>query len=345
MPSFSSSVFDLSGNDSRVECISSTLPLVSTARNVKAALGSHTSLQCMMLNARSIVSKRLDLFAILEAEQPDVLAVTETFLSAEILDSEITSGDYNIFRVDRNRRGGGVMVYVKSVIPAVRRHDLETACELLWVELSSVTSKVLLGVFYRPPDSPADYLSQLEISLAGIPSSQPVVLCGDFNSPGIDWSKTSPSTASKEASLLCDLIQDYSLQQLVVEPTRENNILDLILTNIPERITDVRVTCNLPGTDHLAVDFLLSFSRGHQASGRRWVYNFKKADFNRFRDLLSEIQWNSYLLGESIEEDWQRFKDVLSLREVQVRHTHMVRISLFCLACFVARQGTRLQKS
>lgn len=37
-------------------------------------------LQCCILNARSVMNKKLDIQALLVAEQLDVLAVTETFL-------------------------------------------------------------------------------------------------------------------------------------------------------------------------------------------------------------------------------------------------------------------------
>ena len=38
--------------------------------------------------------------ALLVAEHLDVLAVTETFLGDEILDSKLVGGDYTIFRSD-----------------------------------------------------------------------------------------------------------------------------------------------------------------------------------------------------------------------------------------------------
>jgi len=50
----------------------------------------------------------------------------------------------------------------------------------------------------------------------------------------------------------------FSLQQLVDKPTRGNNILDLVLTNIPDRIVNVNGVNNLLGTDYLAVEFMLA---------------------------------------------------------------------------------------
>jgi len=159
----------------------------------------HGSLRFCLLNARSVMSKKLDIQALLVAECLDVLAVTETFLGDEILDSELVSSDYTIFRRDRNRHGGGVMVYTKSSVSATRRTDIETTCEVLWVELSTRTSKVLLGTYYHPPSSTPEYLTQLELSLACIPESYTVILCGDFNVPH-NWSVPSPYSPSRVAS-------------------------------------------------------------------------------------------------------------------------------------------------
>ena len=52
------------------------------------------------------------------------------------------------------------------------------------------------------------------------------------------------------ATLLCDIANEYSLQHMVSEPTRESNILDLVFTNKVKRVVD-----NLLGTDHNAVLF------------------------------------------------------------------------------------------
>ena len=87
--------------------------------------------------------------------------MTETFLGEDILDSEIMDNIYQIFRIDRNRQGGGAMLLTKNTISAIRRHEFDSNCELLWVELMLSAKKILIGVFYCPPSSSSDYLSQL----------------------------------------------------------------------------------------------------------------------------------------------------------------------------------------
>ena len=203
------------------------------------------------------------------------------------------------------------MLYVKNSISAMRRIDLETNCEVLWVELSTGPSKVLLGTFYRPPSSTPEYLEQLEMSLASIPESHTIVLCGDFNLPHVDWAEHSSCPPSRAANVMCDIAQDFSLQQLVPEPTRGAHTLDLLLTNNPDGVTGVKVVDGLPGADHAAVDFVLKVAPPRSSAEKRIVYDFKKADFEQFRDLLSAIPWDTCMWGVSIKESWQRFKDLL----------------------------------
>ena len=41
--------------------------------------------------------------------------------------------------------------------------------------------------------------------------------------------------------MLCEVVDDYFLQQMVSEPTRRGNILDLIFTNTPEFLMNIIV--------------------------------------------------------------------------------------------------------
>ena len=112
------------------------------------------------------------------------------------------------------------MILVNSTIPAVRMHDLETNCEILWIKLLTKPDSFLFGVFYRPPNSSIDVLEdRLNCSLCSINNVNPLVLCGDFNVPSIDWSNISPIISSANSKLLCSIVQDHFLSQLVNSPT------------------------------------------------------------------------------------------------------------------------------
>ena len=69
-------------------------------------------------------------------------------------------------------------------------------------------------------------------------------LAGDFNAPGIDWQtltlKSDHTYSSVHNSLLAT-IHDYRLTQLVTEPTRLDNTLDLFLTDHASQIVDIAI--------------------------------------------------------------------------------------------------------
>ena len=142
-----------------------------------------------------------------------------------------------------------------------------------------LSDKLFVGVFYNPPRSNCNTIHQLQSSLAALPGSLPVVLCGDFNLPNIDWSHFNPSPVahSRENSLLCDPISDFNLQQMVMEPTRGANTLDLLFTNRPDILHEVKVVDGLPGSDHDAVYFSINLGWRRFLRQKRLVYNFKKA--------------------------------------------------------------------
>ena len=257
------------------------------------------------------MNKRDDLSALLAAHTPNIVTLTETFLDDEIYDSEIVTNSYTVFRHDRNRHGGGVMALVRNNISATQRNDLESNSELAWIEISHTTGKLLLGIFYRPPNSDLSYLKTLQDSLLSIPDNTDIILCGDFNVPDVNWEINTPTSSSPLASLLCDITSSAALRQFVDEPTRGNNILDLVFTNMQDRVTNVQVVDGLPGSDHDGVHFNITLKCQRLHKPPRRLYNFKKADFNNFRDILSTIPWDSCFLEDSVEQSWIKFKDIL----------------------------------
>jgi len=68
-------------------------------------------------------------------------------LDSSITDSLIVPSLYTSHRLDCNRHGGGLLVMVKESLSVTRRTDLETDCELLWLELFSQPKPILFGTF------------------------------------------------------------------------------------------------------------------------------------------------------------------------------------------------------
>ena len=266
---------------------------------------------CACLNARGIVSKQLDLMAYLSVHHLDILCVTESFLDFEVLDSEVCPAGFVIFRRDRDRHGGGVVALVRDNLVVHRRPDLETSCELLWLELLTKKGPLLFGIYYRPPRSDLFALHELHNSFQLLSAGSKVILCGDFNAPHIDWSSVLPVKSSPVNTQLCSIANDNFLTQLVSVPTRHDHILDLVFSNYPSVLSAVSVVDNLPGTDHKALQFVVTLPSCSISRCWRLLYNYAKADFQLFHDTLSHVPWDSVIDYDSdIDSVWSQWHDL-----------------------------------
>ena len=165
-----------------------------------------------------------------ELQNFDVIGLTETWLDGRVSDNDISMNGYTLYR--RDRRGdnhGGICVYAKSTIYSKRRTDLELLdLECIWLELHCNHRKMLVGTFYRPPNSPSATLTSIEtsIGLAFDTTINDILIVGDFN---FDILKTNSSKKIQ------DICQHFNLQQLINTPThfteQSNSIIDLILTS------------------------------------------------------------------------------------------------------------------
>jgi hypothetical protein len=105
-------------------------------------------------------------------------------LSDNVSDNELLISDYQIFRRDRDRHGGGVLMYVHCSF-AVDLHDKVTDIELLIVSVTppKSTLKFCIALVYRPPSANVVSLDHLSRNLYTLnPSSfNKFILLGDFN--------------------------------------------------------------------------------------------------------------------------------------------------------------------
>ena len=75
-----------------------------------------------------------------------------------------------------------------------------------------------------------------------------VVLLGDFNDRCKSW--IDDHITSELGHKLVNLLKHFNLSQLIYKPTRNENILDLIITDSPGFFTDVDILDPITGLDH-----------------------------------------------------------------------------------------------
>ena len=112
---------------------------------------SKKGLHFLHLNVRRLLPKIEEIRQLVKQLKIGVICLTESWLDETISDEEIAINNYCIVRKDRNRKGGGVCVYVRSEVAFNCRDDIASDLEIVWMDIClPKTNPILLGACYRP---------------------------------------------------------------------------------------------------------------------------------------------------------------------------------------------------
>ena len=146
------------------------------------------------------------------------------------------------YRTDSS--GGGVCAAVRKSLN-VRRVNVERldACvELLGIDVVCSKSCYRFFIVYRPPDSSRvyenisnhDYMSNIASGIErNISTKGPTIIVGDFNCPELIWDGNCSIPTDATNLLLYSFVTSNGFVQVVKEPTRGDNLIDLVFTNQP----------------------------------------------------------------------------------------------------------------
>ena len=158
----------------------------------------------------------------------DLICITETWLQSHIHNNIVSVPGYSIERRDRsNGQHGGVCIYIRNSIKYQVLHDMmNTEIEALWVKLRTsclprgISCIILCNLYHPPSGNDQQAINYLYESLTTIEANFPscgIILLGDFNK-----------------LITSRLTNGFKLYQIVKFPTRGQNLLDLIFTNMKE---------------------------------------------------------------------------------------------------------------
>ena len=238
----------------------------------------------------------------------DIISLSETHLSPDVSDNEVKLDGYQFFRKDRNRHGGGVGCFVINDLPVKIIKTLgNDQMESLWLQIFTGTQLktkykyFIVGTVYRPPnqtksenESFLDYLSDcFEIIRSDF--GCPFLLLGDFNDPCTRWCDS--HERSELGQDLFNLISSYSLSQLINEPTRHDNLLDLIITNSPTFIKGSGVGIPFHDLDHSPIYGCFTSSYNKSVSFDRIIRNYSLEYLQLLYNILLGVNWPLLFYG------------------------------------------------
>ncbi len=174
--------------------------------------------------------KKDELLAYIDVEVLDVIAVTETWATSDHLMTEVSIPGHESFHKNRIHKKGGVICWIKSNYSAVKisKEDSEKY-DTLYTEVAiSRLNQLTIETVYRPPKQQAADDAALYEELKAITQNKQSVITGDFNRSNIDWTTMN---GDQEGHKLLGMLEDVVIFQIVTQPTREGNLLDLVLVS------------------------------------------------------------------------------------------------------------------
>ena len=184
--------------------------------NDSSPIQSTNSLNLLLLNSQSIVSKKASLDCLLSEHNPHIVAVTETWLKFDVPSSELLPSEYNTFRKDRPDGYGGILLACHNSLNCKILNIVivsETiACQLLFDNHESL----IVCVFYRPPNRSLESVANLcnyFKSIVDHHPDTPIWITGDLNLPNINWTTNHSNGSAYRINSLYFTTCVYSVSQ------------------------------------------------------------------------------------------------------------------------------------
>ena len=251
----------------------------------------------------------------------DIICISETWLSGNISNDDISLPGYSIFRNDRSSIGGGVAMYVNDQLPSKPKLNLQHQdIESIWIETEISKKKILVGTYYRPPNQNTaeieHFLEKLQetIDNTALTNSESIIITGDFNDRCIVWNDD--HSRSDLSNKLVNLLNATNLHQIIQEPTRITvtcaNLLDLIITDSPGYIMDSGTLPPIANLDHSAVFCKLTIRYITDISYKRHIWDYKNANFQELNQALLHAPWDVGIeMFDDISDSAEYFSNLL----------------------------------
>ena len=270
-------------------------------------------------NADSFMGKRHELKILINnlEYKPQIIAITEikNKRSKSINIADLNLEGYKVYTNDLESCSRGVLIYIDETLESKIINIGNTFEEFVIVQIKGIEEKLLVGNFYRSPNSSSEndnHMYKLIKDCCELEQCK-VVLMGDFNFPDIDWDTL--EAKNRISCMFIEEIRDNFLIQNVKECTRARgedtpHLLDLVLSN-DKIIEELVYLSPLGKSDHCVIDIKCEWQRENIKQSPRPNYN--KGDYNRFREYLSSQDWFNILTihKEDIEGMWTVFKKIV----------------------------------
>ncbi len=230
---------------------------------------------------------------------------------------------------NRCQIGGGLLIYYEEslnveLIPNLQNNHIEN----IVVEVKcSNKIKLIFNLIYRSPSSENNitdhiinniydcYNYSIQNNYSGI------YIIGDFNFPNINWLHS-----DKNNHIFYDAITQSGLFQIIYEPTRYNNILDLVITDSPGFTRNITINPPIKNCDHNIILFSIEYQDNPINILPRKIYKYNQANWDKINKNLQKEPWINKLMSLNNIDDMVSYLQDVIYKEMEYNIPHFILI-------------------
>ena len=93
----------------------------------------------------------------------------------------------------------------------------------------------------------------------------------------------------------------------MLEPSRGDNVLDIVLSSQKELVDNVKIHEPLDNSDHIQIHFDINV-KSESKNKKMYRRNFHKGKYKDMRKYLAKLDWNNMLMNKTAIECWNILK-------------------------------------
>ena len=269
-----------------------------------------------------------------------IMNITETWLNDSIKDDAEIEG-YKLFRSDRKeKKHGGTAIYLNEKLEANLLSEIShEKCEMIAIKIPDIQTVNI--VIYRPPKTKLQefehILNKIKEIFNNLEKPDPtIILSGDMNFPFIKWKRMSNNNCAWEYKAnanataddklqfekLMDICNNQCLLQIIEEPTREENTLDLIYTNETSLATMIEVN-KTKLSDHNLIEISTNYKINQQPQNDEMIkdannvlrslnFHSKSIKWKEVNECMRAINWEANFENTDTIKGTQELEEIIT---------------------------------
>jgi len=245
-----------------------------------------------------------------------VIGLCETWFNDQNVDCYGLDGYNGEHQFRKDRRGGGVSLFIDSRLDYTVRTDLniqDDYIESIFIEIFKsalgVEKNIIVGQIYRPPNTDVTMFNEVISNALNTVSceSKQLYLLGDFNLNLLNCEQHALT------SEFLEVLYASSVFPLITKPTRVHSTSATLIDNILFNSLENSDHCNgiifSDISDHFPI-FSIKLVNVNESIKLKKYRNFSSANIGKFLDSLRNADWSYILVNQNCQEAFTAFYDL-----------------------------------